>query len=331
MAYKVAVLGATGAVGREMLKVLEERHFPISELVPLASERSAGKQLDFAGEKITIRKADENAFAGMDIVLGAAEDEIAKAMAPHIKKAGAVFIDNSHAFRLDKDVPLVVPEVNPEDVKWHNGLIANPNCVTIIAAVAANPISKLSPIKTMIAASYQSVSGAGIGGIRELDAQMAALAKGEPITETKAFAHQIAMNVIPKVGSVKENGYSSEELKLLYEGRKIMHLPEMQVSCTCVRVPVMRSHSIAITLSPERDLTVEEVRAAMLAAPGVKLADEPNSEIYPMPLVTSDQDLVFVGRIRKDMALPNGIALWCCGDQIRKGAATNAVQIAELL
>lgn len=333
MAYKVAVLGATGAVGNEMLKVLAERKFPISELIPLASERSAGKQIDFAGSKVTIRKAEESAFKGVDIVLGAAENDIAEEMAPFIKKAGAVFVDNSSAFRLFPEVPLVVPEVNAEDVKWHSGIIANPNCVTIIAAVAMNPILKLSPAKRIIASSYQAVSGAGIGGLRELEAQARAYGAGDEsaLAEHKAFAHQIAFNLIPKIGGMKDNGYSSEEMKLQNEGRKILHMPDVKVSCTCVRVPVFRSHSISISIEPEEEVSLEAAAAALANAPGVKLVDDPANEIYPMPLDTSDQDTVFVGRLRRDLALDNGIALWCCGDQIRKGAATNAIQIAELL
>ncbi len=266
----------------------------------------------------------------MDIVLGAAENDIAIEMAPFIKKSGAVFIDNSSAFRLEPEVPLVVPEVNGEDVKLHRGIIANPNCVTIIAAVAMNPIKEISKIRRVISSTYQAVSGAGIGGMRELEQQMKALAEDEPL-EVRAFAHQIAYNVIPKIGGMKDNGYSSEEMKLQNEGRKILHLPELRASSTCVRVPVLRSHAMSLTLELERELSVEEICEAMKGAPGVRLVDDPSNEIYPMPLDTSDQDLVFVGRIRKDLALDNGISLWACGDQIRKGAATNAVQIAELL
>ena len=333
MAYKVAVLGATGAVGNEMLKILAERNFPISELIPLASERSAGREIDFAGSRVTIRKAEESAFKGVDIVLGAAENDIAEEMAPFIKKAGAVFVDNSSAFRLDPDVPLVVPEVNAEDVRWHKGIIANPNCVTIIAAVAIYPILRISPAKRIIASSYQAVSGAGIAGLRELEAQAKAYGAGDEaaLAQHSAFAHQIAFNLIPKIGGMKDNGYSSEEMKLQNEGRKILHMPEVKVSCTCVRVPVFRSHSISISLETAEEVSLEAAAAAIASAPGCRLVDDPVNEIYPMPLDTSDRDTVFVGRLRKDLALDNGIALWCCGDQIRKGAATNAVQIAELL
>ncbi|MBP1552128.1 MAG: aspartate-semialdehyde dehydrogenase, partial [Oscillospiraceae bacterium] len=237
--YKVAILGATGAVGQQMIKVLEERSFPVSELVPLASARSAGKTLEFCGQQIVIREACDEAFEGVDIVLGAAENDIAKRFAPAIVKAGAVFVDNSSAFRLDDDVPLVVPEVNAEDVKWHKGIIANPNCVTIIALTAINELHKLSPIKSIVASSYQAVSGAGASGPVELMEQVEALSKGESF-EPKTFQYQIAYNLIPQIGGEKESGYTSEEMKLQYEGRKIMHNPDMKVSCTCVRVPVVR-------------------------------------------------------------------------------------------
>ncbi|MCQ2565556.1 MAG: aspartate-semialdehyde dehydrogenase [Clostridia bacterium] len=327
--YKVAVLGATGAVGQEMIKILEERLFPVKELVPLASARSAGKSVKFFGEDVKIRVAEAGAFEGCDIVLGAAENDISKALAPSIKSAGALYIDNSSAFRLDPEVPLIVPEVNGSDAFAHKGLIANPNCVTIIASMALAPIAKLSPIKTLTASSYQAVSGAGSAGLAELQDQVAAYAKGEEL-KVSAFAHQIAFNLIPKIGGIGDNGYSSEEMKLLNEGRKILHLPEMNVCCTCVRVPVFRSHAVSMQLTTEDVLDLDEVRKRIANFPGAKLVDDPNDEIYPMPLDTSDQDVVYVGRIRRDLINENGIALWCCGDQIRKGAATNAVQIAEL-
>lgn len=327
--YKVAILGATGAVGREMIKVLEERKFPISELRLLASARSAGKTMQYNGEDIVIQEAADNAFEGMDIVLGAAENDIAKRFAPAIKKAGAVFVDNSSAFRLNDDVPLVVPEVNGEDAYKHNGIIANPNCSTIITLMAVAPIAKISPIKTMVASTYQAVSGAGAAGLAELEKQAEAFAKGEEL-EVKAFPHQIYFNLIPRIGGVGENGYTSEEMKLQNEGRKILHLPEMKVNCTCVRVPVLRSHSISATITTERPVSVEEAKKAIEAFEGAKLYDDAKADVYPMPLVTSDQDLVYVGRIRKDLIAENGLSLWCCGDQIRKGAATNAVQIAQL-
>lgn len=329
--YNVAVLGATGAVGQEMIKVLAERNFPIGELHLLASARSAGKTVRFGARELVIEEACDAAFAGMDIVLGAAENDIAKRFAPAIQAAGAMFVDNSSAFRLDPDVPLVVPEINPEDVAAaKKGIIANPNCSTIITLMALAPIARISPIQTLVASTYQAVSGAGAEGLAELEAQAEAYPKGEPL-QAKAFPHQILFNLIPRIGGVGENGYSSEEMKLQNEGRKILHLPELRVTCTCVRVPVMRSHSISATFTTARPVSVEEARTALASAPGVQLVDDPNNDVYPMPLATSDQDDVFVGRIRRDLVSENGLTLWCCGDQIRKGAATNAIQIAELL
>ena len=328
--YNVGILGATGAVGQEMMKILLERKFPVGELRPIASARSAGSEIDFGGRKCTIVEASDDAFEGLDIVLGAAENDIAERFAPAIVKAGAVFVDNSSAFRLDPKVPLVIPEINPEDVKWHSGIISNPNCTTIVTLVAINALAKESPIETIIASSYQAVSGAGKNGIDELHDEVAALAAGKPV-EPKVFQYQIAYNVIPQIGGEAFEGYTSEEMKMQNEGRKIMHLPELKVSCTCVRVPVVRSHSISVSLHFDRPVSVDEARAAIAAAPGCRLVDELAKKEYPMPLDTSDQDIVFVGRIRPDLTDENGLCLWCCGDQVRKGAATNAVQIAELL
>ena len=328
--YKVAILGASGAVGQEMMKILAERKFPVSELHLLASARSAGKVVEWCGREIVIEEACDKAFEGMDIVLGAAENDIAERFADAIVKAGAVFVDNSSAFRLDPNVPLVVPEVNPEDVKKHHGIIANPNCSTTITVTAVNALRKLSPIKSMVASTYQAVSGAGAGGPKELFAEVEALRAGETY-EPKVFSYQIAYNVIPQIGGEQYCGYTSEEMKLQNEGRKIMHLPDMAVDCTCVRVPVVRSHSISAQLVFERPISVEEAREAIAAAPGVKLVDDLDALQYPMPLATSDQDLVFVGRIRQDLTNPNVLCLWCCGDQVRKGAATNCIQIAELV
>ena len=328
--YTVAILGATGAVGQEMIKVLQERNFPVKKLIPLASRRSAGKTLTFKGEEVTIAEACDTAFEGVDIVLGAAENDIAKKFAPAIQAAGAVFVDNSSAFRMDPKVPLIVPEVNPQDVAWHNGIISNPNCSTIITLTAVNALNSISPIRTMTASTYQAVSGAGAEGPVELQNEVDALAKGETY-EPKVFSHQIAFNLIPQIGGEAYEGYTSEEMKMQNEGRKIMHLPELTVSCTCVRVPVMRSHSISVSCHFDVPVTVEQVREVIAKAPGCKLVDDLNNKQYPMPLDTSDQDLVFVGRIRPDLTDPNGACLWCCGDQVRKGAATNAVQIAELL
>jgi len=328
--YTVAVLGATGAVGREMMSILEERNFPVGKLIPLASARSAGKTLKFKGEDITIQLACDEAFEGVDIVLGAAENDIAKKFAPAITKAGAVFVDNSSAFRMDPEVPLVVPEVNPEDVKWHKGIISNPNCSTIITITAVNALNAISPIRTMTASTYQAVSGAGAEGPVELMNEVEALAKGETYAP-KVFPYQIAYNLIPQIGGEAFEGYTSEEMKMQNEGRKIMHLPELKVSCTCIRVPVVRSHSISVSCHFDKPVTVEQVREAIAKAPGCKLVDDLAKKEYPMPLETSGQDIVYVGRIRPDLTDDNGICLWCCGDQVRKGAATNAIQIAELL
>ncbi|MBO5049840.1 MAG: aspartate-semialdehyde dehydrogenase [Oscillospiraceae bacterium] len=328
--YTVAVLGATGAVGQEMIKILEERNFPVGKLVPLASARSAGKTLRFKGEDVTIGLACEQAFEGVDIVLGAAENDIAKQFAPAIVKAGAVFVDNSSAFRLDPDVPLIVPEVNAQDVKNHKGIISNPNCSTIITVTAVNALNAISPIKAMTASTYQAVSGAGAGGPVELMKEVEALGAGTTY-EPKIFPYQIAYNLIPQIGGEQVDGYTSEEMKLQNEGRKIMHLPEMKVACTCVRVPVVRSHSISVSLHFDVPVTVEQARQAIANAPGCKLVDDLSKKQYPMPLDTTDQDLVFVGRIRPDLTDDCGLTLWCCGDQVRKGAATNCVQIAELL
>ena len=326
----IAVLGATGAVGREMLKVLQERHFPINTIKALASARSAGVELPFGDGTLVVEEATERSFEGMDIVLGAASNALAKQFAPAIKAAGAVFVDNSSAFRMDDAVPLVVPEINPEDVKKHNGIIANPNCSTIITLTAVAALNRVSPIQTMVASTYQAVSGAGAGGLKELEQQVADYAAGtKPVAQV--FPYQIAFNLIPQIGGDTGNGYTTEEMKMQNEGRKIMHLPELLVTCTCVRVPVLRSHSISVTLRTERKISVEEARAAIAAAPGCRLVDDLDAKVYPMPLDTSDQDIVFVGRIRDDLTSENGLTLWCCGDQIRKGAATNAIQIAELL
>ena len=279
---------------------------------------------------MTIEEARDEAFEGVDIVLGAAENDIAKRFAPAIVKAGAVFVDNSSAFRLDPKVPLIVPEINPEDVKDHHGIISNPNCSTIITVTAVNALNALSPIRAMTASTYQAVSGAGAGGPIELMAEVDALREGKTY-EPKVFSHQIAFNLIPQIGGEQFEGYTSEEMKMQNEGRKIMHLPELKVSCTCVRVPVVRSHSISVSLHFDKHISVKEAQEAIAKAPGCKLVDDLAKKQYPMPLDTSDQDIVFVGRIRPDLTDDNGLCLWCCGDQVRKGAATNAIQIAELL
>ena len=327
---KVAILGATGAVGREMMKILAERNFPVEELHLLASARSVGQKVEWQGQELTVELACDEAFEGMDIVLGAAENDIAERFAPAIVKSGAVFVDNSSAFRLDPNVPLVVPEINPDDAKNHKGIIANPNCTTIISLVAINALNQDSPIETIVASSYQATSGAGAAGPVELMEQVDALREGRK-PEGKVFQHQIAFNVIPQIGGDAFEGYTSEEMKLQNEGRKIMHLPELKVSCTCVRVPVVRSHSVSIVVRTREKITVERARQLIANAPGCRLVDELAAKRYPMPLDTSDQDIVFVGRIREDLTCDRGLNIWCCGDQVRKGAATNAVQIAELL
>ena len=329
-ALNIAVLGATGAVGQEMLKILEEYNIPVNELRPLASARSAGKCIRFQGRDVPIRATGENSFEGLDFVLGAVEGDMSRQYAPAIQKSGAIYIDNSSAFRLDPDVPLVVPEINGADAFLNKGIIANPNCCTIITLMAVAGIMKLSPIEKMIVCTYQAVSGAGQAGIAELEAQMAAIAAGEkPVVKT--FAHQIAMNVIPFIDAPYGNDYSKEEMKMQNEGRRILHSPELKVNCTCVRVPVMRSHSMAVTLHTAEKVSVEAAKAAVAAWPGVRLIEDYEGRCYPTPLDTTDQDLVWVGRIREDLTDEQGLTLWCCGDQIRKGAASNAVQILKLL
>ena len=328
--YKVGILGATGAVGQEMMKILAERNFPIGELHLLASERSVGKTMSFKGEEIAVELACPEAFKGLDIVLGAAENDIAEAMAPHIVEAGAVFVDNSSAFRMDPNVPLIIPEINPEDAKNHKGIISNPNCTTIVTLTAINALNSVSPIESIVASSYQAVSGAGVHGIAELYNQVDAAREGKE-AEVKVFQYPIAYNVIPQIGGDAFEGYTSEEMKMQNEGRKIMHLPELKVSCTCVRVPVVRSHSVSAVVRTKEKISVEKARELFAKAPGVKLVDDLANKRYPMPLETSDQDIVFIGRIRDDLTSDNGLNIWCCGDQVRKGAATNAVQIAELL
>ena len=327
--YRIGILGATGAVGREMMKILAERNFPLRELRLLASARSAGVRLAFGDELLTVQEATDDAFDGLDIVLGAAQNSVAKRFAPSITAAGAVFIDNSSAFRMDPAVPLVVPEINPDDIQKHSGIISNPNCSTIITLTAVNALNQLSPIVSMVASTYQAVSGAGAGGPLELAQEVEDLADGRPV-QPSVFPYQIAYNVIPQIGSVSDEGYTTEEMKMQNEGRRILHLPQLTVSCTCIRVPVMRSHSISVLVRTQKPITVEQARVAIGSAPGCRLVDDLENKQYPMPLDTSDQDTVYVGRIRPDLT-GDGINLWCCGDQVRKGAATNAVQIAELL
>ena len=329
---KIGILGASGAVGTQMIECLKERNFNISELRLFASEKSQGKIVEFNKEKIKIEVANENSFNGLDVVLGATSNAIAKQFAPHIVKSNAVFIDNSSAFRMDEDVPLVVPEINGSDAKKHKGIISNPNCSTIITMMAIEPINKLSEIEFIIASTYQAVSGAGIGGMNELREQMIVLSKDEnEKLEHKTFPHEIAYNLIPAIGSKTDNLYTTEEMKMQNEGRKILHLPNLKVTCTCVRVPVMRSHCISVTVVTKNKLDLSEVRKAIDNFDGVKLVDDIDNNIYPMPINTKNQDLVEVGRIRRDLVFDNGIALFCSGDQIRKGAASNAIDIIKYL
>lgn len=327
---RIGILGATGAVGREMLRILEEYDLPVAELRLLASANSAGKALPFRGRELTILETTPDRFRDLDFVLGAVDAAQSRQYAPAIRAAGAVYIDNSSAFRMDPAVPLVVPEINGADALTHRGLIANPNCSTIITLMALGGIAKLSPIRSAVACTYQAVSGAGVQGIRELEAQMDAASRGEPL-EHRVFPAQIALNVIPFIGSMTENLYTDEEMKMQNEGRRILHLPELTVTCTCVRVPVMRSHSIAVTLRTERPVSVEEAKEAIRTFPGCRLIEDYEGRCYPTPLDTSGQDAVWVGRVRRDLTQENGLTLWCCGDQLRKGAAANAVQILGLL
>lgn len=329
--YNVAILGASGVVGEQMIKVLEERKFPVGRLLPLASARSVGKTIDFCGEKISIQEATDDSFKDMDFVLGAVSNAMSQKFAPKIVEAGAVFIDNSSAFRMQDDVPLVIPEINPDDALKHKGIIANPNCSTIITMVALSGICKITEIEKIVACTYQAVSGAGMEGMNELENQINAYADGEDL-KNKTFPVQILSNVIPQIGNELKNGYTTEEMKLQNEGRKIMHLPNLKACCTCVRVPVMRSHSIAVQLVTRDPVSVADAKVAVKNANGCMLTEDLDGRNYPTPLDTTDQDLVYVGRIRRDLIDDErGLALWCCGDQIRKGAATNCVQIAELL
>lgn len=328
--YNVAILGATGAVGREMLKVLEERKFPINELILLASKKSAGLNMQFGDKEIEVKEASINSFNNVDIVLSAVSSAKSKELTPYAVEAGAIVIDNSSAFRLDKNVPLIIPEINHEDLYNHHGIIANPNCSTIIALTAINEINKYAKIKRMIVSTYQAVSGAGNKGINELTNQVDAMVNNKDIV-IEAFKYQIAFNLIPHIGDFNEDGYTQEELKMQNESRKIFHNKDLKVNCTCVRVPVYRSHSEAITIETEDEISPEKAKELLKNASGVKLVDDIDNNIYPMPLDSSNQDLIYVGRIRRDFSNQNSLSMWCCGDQIRKGAATNAVQIAESL
>ena len=322
---KIGIVGATGAVGRQMIECLEERDLKIDELRLFASSSSVGKKISFKDEEITVQEVKDDSFEGLDYVLGAVGNQLAQQYWPLIKKANAVFVDNSSAFRLKEDVPLVVPEINGEDALKHSGLIANPNCSTIITMMAVAPINRLSKIKYMYASTYQAVSGAGQKGIEELEEQVEKLGNNESFIP-KTFRKQIAYNCIPEIGSYIDNDYTTEEMKMQNEGAKILHLPELKVSCTCVRVPVYRSHAISVDLVCEDKLDLDDVKKAIGSFPNVEYRDD-----IPTPLEVADRDIVYVGRLRRDLCNDNGINLWCCGDQIRKGAATNAVEIIEYL
>jgi len=326
----VAVVGATGAVGIEMIKTLEKRNFPVGKLTLLASARSVGKKLKFKGTDTTVTELKKDSFAGIDIALFSAGGSISKEFAPIAAKAGCVVVDNSSAFRQDDATPLVIPEINAADVKWHKGIIANPNCTTAITLMALYPLHAAFGCKRIFASSYQAVSGTGAKAIAELQRQVDQIVKGQAVTK-EVYPHQIAFNVLPHVDAFLPTGYTKEEMKMENEGRKIMHLPNFKASVTCVRVPVYRSHSVAVSAEFEKPVTVEAARAVLKKAPGLDLVDEPENKKYPMPLFTSEKYNCEVGRIRKDCAMENGLCFWVSGDQLLKGAALNAVQIAEEL
>ncbi len=330
----LAIVGATGAVGQEILDCLERRNFPVSELTLLASARSAGKEFTFRGTLIKVKELTHDAFAGIDIALFSAGGGISKEFAPSAAAAGCVVIDNSSCFRMDEDVPLVVPEINPEAIQNRpRNIIANPNCTSIITLMALYPLHKLYGLKSIIASSYQAVSGSGAQGIAELQEQIKVLGSGGEITAEmqNIYPHQIVSNVIPQVDAFTDNGYTKEELKMLNESRKILNLPELKVTCTCVRVPVYRSHSVSVTAQFDQPVHVSEARAAFASYPGIDAKDDPGNNLYPVPLDTTGKDNCLVGRIRKDMVFDNALTLWVVGDQVLKGAALNAVQIAELV
>ena len=313
-----------------MIKTLEKREFPVSKLTLLASARSAGKQLTFRGEPVTIQELREDSFTGVDFALFSAGGSISKQFAPFAVKSGAIVVDNSSVFRMDENVPLVVPEVNGEDVHKHQGIIANPNCTTAITLMALNPLHQAFGVKRLFASSYQAVSGTGAQAIEELQTQVADIVGGKT-PFAKVYPHQIAFNVLPHVDTFLDTGYTKEEMKMQNEGRRILHLPEFKASVTCVRVPVYRAHAVAVSAEFERPVSVAEAHAVLAKAPGLNLVDDPAKNLYPLPLNCAGQDNCQVGRIRLDCALENGLAFWVAGDQLLKGAALNAVQIAELL
>jgi len=328
--YRVAILGATGAVGTELLELLAQRHFPIAHLKLLASPRSAGQTLTFQGETLPVEAVSDRAFDDIDIVLASAGGSTSKAWASKIVAAGAVMIDNSSAFRMDADVPLIVPEVNPEAVTTHQGIIANPNCTTILMSVAVYPLHQVHPIQRLIAATYQSASGAGARAMEEVKVQTRAILAGQPAIP-ELFPYPLAFNLFPHNSPMNSNGYCEEELKMVNETRKIFGDDRLRISATCVRVPVLRAHSEAINLEFSQPFSPDLARDILSQAPGVKLVEDWQANYFPMPIDATGQDDVLVGRIRQDISHPCGLELWLCGDQIRKGAALNAVQIAELL
>ncbi len=328
--YRVAILGATGAVGAELLALLESRDFPVSNLKLLASERSAGSTLPFRGEKLTVEAVTAKSFQDVDIVLASAGAAISRAWVETAIAAGAVIIDNSSAFRMDENVPLIVPEVNPQAAATHRGVIANPNCTTILMSVAIYPLHQIQPIQRIVAATYQSASGAGARAMEEVKTQAQAILNGEE-PKTESFPYPLAFNLFPHNSKHNEQGYCEEEMKMVNETRKIFGEDALRITATCVRVPVLRAHSEAINLEFERPFSVSQAREILSQAPGVKLVEDWQANYFPMPIDASGKDEVLVGRIRQDLSNPNGLELWLCGDQIRKGAALNAIQIAELL
>lgn len=334
--YNVAILGATGAVGQEFLNLIEERNFPFAELKMLASKRSAGKKIQFMGKEYTVEEATEDSFKGVDIALFAG-GAASKIFAPAAVKAGAVVIDNSSAFRMDPEVPLVVPEVNPEAIANHKGIIANPNCSTIIMVMALKPLYNVSKIKRVVVSTYQAVSGGGKEAMAELEEQVKAINEGRPVVAnilpgaSLAKHYQIAFNLIPQIDVFKDNLYTKEEMKMIDETKKIMSDDSMRITATTIRVPVYRSHAESVNVEFEDEISVEKAREVLAAFPGVTLTDNPDEQIYPMPLETSGKNDVEVGRIRKDYSTDNALNFWVCGDQIRKGAALNALQIAEYM
>lgn len=334
--YNVAILGATGAVGQEFLNLIEERNFPFAELKMLASKRSAGKKIQFMGKEYTVEEATEDSFKGVDIALFAG-GAASKTFAPAAVKAGAVVIDNSSAFRMDPEVPLVVPEVNPEAIASHKGIIANPNCSTIIMVMALKPLYNVSKIKRVVVSTYQAVSGGGKEAMAELEEQVKAINEGRPVVAnilpgaSLAKHYQIAFNLIPQIDVFKDNLYTKEEMKMIDETKKIMSDDSMRITATTIRVPVYRSHAESVNVEFEDEISVEKAREVLAAFPGVTLTDNPDEQIYPMPLETSGKNDVEVGRIRKDYSIDNALNFWVCGDQIRKGAALNALQIAEYM